>query len=166
MRMGEGILSLEEKGDWINPDKDIERIVVEMRASRLERFQSGTCEMVDMGDKAKVKVISDRGNLAREGIQEVIFKVSSSAVPENISLKKISISGTCEMVDMGDKAEVISDKGNLAEEDIQEVIFQESSSDIPENTNLERVLEREGGEDQVHGQGVLLDKDDGGAGGD
>ena len=54
MRVGEGILLLEEKGDWIAPEKEIEKIVVEMRKSKLKISKSGTCEMVDMGDKVKV----------------------------------------------------------------------------------------------------------------
>ena len=71
MRVGESILTLEEKGNWLEPEKEIGRIVVGMRASRLTSTQSGTCEVVDKADK--VKVISKEDNLAEEGIPGVIL---------------------------------------------------------------------------------------------
>ena len=86
IRVGEGILSLEEKGDWIAPEKEIEKIVVGMRKSRLKITKSGTCEMVDMGDK--VKVISKGVDLAEEGILGVISQESASYVSENTTSQR------------------------------------------------------------------------------
>ena len=81
MMVGEGILLLEEKGDWIDPEKEIGKMVVEMRKSRIKLNKPINNEMVDMGDKTKV--ISKEDSFVEEGILGVNSQKPTSDVSEN-----------------------------------------------------------------------------------